>query len=253
MNIVIIEDEQKSAIDLAKQLKKLDSSINILTILDSIEKSVEWINTNPLPDLIFMDIQLGDGNSLSIFSLVEINCPVIFCTAYDEYAIDAFKLNGIGYIVKPINNQMLKEALNKYKLLGNHYTTASKSITTLALALSHHISCYKSSYLVNYKTKMIPIPSGEIAFFYVNDGNTYLVTNNNEFLLPKNMETIENEIDPNLFYRVNRQYIVSYKHIKEIEHYGGRKIEIIMKVPVKETILVSKEKATEFKNWMENR
>ena len=251
LDIIIIEDEQRAAADLAVQLTTLDPGIEVITTLDSVAASVNWLLNNPMPDLVFMDIHLGDGNCFEIFKQVQLTCPVIFCTAYDEYALEAFKLNGIGYIVKPIDRERLAEALQKYHTLQQHYVPSL--LTTDILSGIVQQPRYKTSFLIPFKNKMVPLPVNAIACIYVKQERSYIVTAEDELLVNKTLDQLQMELDPSLFYRVNRQYIVSFRYIKEIEQLSGRKIGIQLSIPYEEPIVVSKDAASGFKAWMEER
>jgi DNA-binding LytR/AlgR family response regulator len=252
LDIIIIEDEQRAAADLSAQLTTLDPAIEVIAILDSVRGSVNWLMNNPVPDLVFMDIHLGDGNCFEIFKQVQLTCPVIFCTAYDEYALEAFKLNGIGYIVKPIDRERLAEALQKYHVLQQHYVPSSLTTDTLSRIVQQRPQ-YKTSFLIPFKNKMVPLPVNAIACIFVKQERSYIVTAGDELLVNKTLEQLQIELDPSLFYRVNRQYIVSFQYIKEIEQLSGRKIGIVLSIPYEEPIVVSKDAASGFKAWMEER
>jgi DNA-binding LytR/AlgR family response regulator len=252
LDIIIIEDEQKAAADLAAHLTILDPEIEVIAILDSVAGSVNWLLNNPMPDLIFMDIHLGDGNCFEIFKQVQIRCPVIFCTAYDEYALEAFKLNGIGYIVKPIDRERLTEALQKYHVLQQHYVPSALTTDTISRIVQQQPR-YKTSYLIPFKNKMVPLPVNAIACIYVKQERTYIVTAEDELMINKTLEQLQMELDPFLFYRVNRQYIISFRYIKEIEQLSSRKIGILLSIPYDEPIVVSKDAASGFRAWMEER
>jgi DNA-binding LytR/AlgR family response regulator len=166
LDIIIIEDEQRAAADLALQLTTLDRGIEVAATLDSVAGSVNWLLNNPMPDLVFIDIHLGDGNCFEIFKQVQLTCPVIFCTAYDEYALEAFKLNGIGYIVKPIDRERLAEVLQKYQVLQQHYVPSSLTPDTLSKIVQQQPR-HKTSFLIPFKNKMVPLPVNAIACIYV--------------------------------------------------------------------------------------
>jgi DNA-binding LytR/AlgR family response regulator len=253
MNIVIIEDEAKTAADLKDTIQKVDSSAKVLITLDSIESSVEYFRNHLMPDLVFSDIQLADGLSFQIFKSVTVSCPVIFCTAFDEYAIEAFRANGIDYILKPFDEQTIKNSLIKIKKLEMHFSSQNDLFIRMGTALLNQKS-YKSAFLVSYKDKMIPISTSDIACVYIADEAIRLITfSNQKFGLDYTLDEIENMLDPKLFYRVNRQYILHFIAITEIEHYFARKLIVKVSVPVPETIVVSKARASDFLRWMENR
>jgi two-component system response regulator LytT len=252
LDIIIIEDEQKAAADLAAQLVLLNPDIEVIATLDSVSGSINWLRDNPMPDLVFMDIHLGDGNCFEIFKEMPITCPVIFCTAYDEYALEAFKLNSIGYIVKPIDRQRLSEALQKYSLLQQHFLPSLLTSDTISRIVQQPPK-YRSSFLIPFKNKMVPVPVNTIACMYVKQELVYLLTGDDELQVNKTLDQLQMELDPSMFYRVNRQYIVSFRYIKEIEQLSGRKIGIVLSLPYDEQIVVSKEAAPGFKFWMEQR
>ena len=252
LRVIIIEDEQKAASDLATQLKAIDPLIHVIVTLDSVAGSVNWLQNHPMPDLVFMDIHLGDGSCFEIFNQVRLTCPVIFCTAYDEYALEAFRLNSIGYIVKPVNHEQLADALQKYRVLQKHYVPTISSMENIARTVQHQPR-YKTSFLIPFKSRMLPVPVESIAFFYVNGEQTYIVTADAELLINKTLDQLMMELDPLLFYRVNRQHIVAFQYIKEIEQLSGRKIGIILRIAYEEPIVVSKDAASGFKSWMEQR
>jgi two-component system, LytTR family, response regulator LytT len=252
LDTIIIEDEQRAAADLAAQLTLLDPEIEVIATLDSVAGSIRWFQNNPMPDLVFMDIHLGDGNCFEIFKQVQISCPIIFCTAYDEYALEAFKLNSIGYIVKPIDRERLAEALQKYHVLQQHYVPSSLTTDTISRIVQEQPR-YKTSFLIPFKNKMLPLPVNAIACIYVKQERSYIVTADDELLVNKTLDQLQMELDPALFYRVNRQYIVSFRYIKEIEQLSGRKIGIVLSIQYDEHIVVSKDAVSGFKAWMEDR
>jgi two-component system, LytTR family, response regulator LytT len=253
MRIVIVEDEAKTAADLKSTLQKIDHTITVLAILDSIETSVEYFNLQGIPDLVFMDIQLADGLSFEIFKTVNISCPVIFCTAFDEYAIEAFKVNGIDYILKPFNDKNIANSLQKVKQLESHFTSQNVLLKNISEVLSRP-KAYKSGFLISYKGKMLPVSIADIACFYIQDELSFLVTFANlKYPIDYTLDEIETMIDASQFYRANRQFIIHYSAIKELEHYFARKLVVKVLVTVPESIVVSKAKASDFLRWMENR
>lgn len=253
MKVVIVEDEAKTAADLKLTLMNLDRGIEVSAILDSIESVVEYFSTNSMPDLIFMDIQLADGLSFEIFKSVTITCPVIFCTAFDEYAVEAFKANGVDYILKPFDDESIANSLSKLKRLEAHFNSGNTLLNNLAQLLPKPKS-YKTGFLVSYKDKMIPVSVDDIACFYYLNNLTFLVTfGNQKYPLDLSMDEVEGKLNPSLFYRANRQFIVNYKAIKEVEHYFARKLVVKVGITVPESIVVSKAKASDFLRWMESR
>lgn len=256
MNVVIIEDEVQTAWDLEQTIKGLRPDVVVDTIIDSVESGLEWFSKNPQPDLILSDIQLGDGLAFDIFSAIEIECPVIFCTAYDEYAIEAFRHNGIDYLLKPVKDELLGKSLAKINLLnkaarGNQHASL---LNQLLKEIGAGFKSYKSTFLVSFREKMIPVSVADIAFFNISDEMVQLHTQDNkQYRLNYTLDYIESVIDPVLFYRVNRQHLVAFSNIREIEHYFDRKLIVTLFHPRAEPLLVSKARASDFLKWMENR
>ena len=201
-----------------------------------------------------MDIQLGDGLSLFIFQKVTVHCPVIFCTAYQHYAIEAFKKNGISYLLKPFSNDALGEAFEKYEMLKTYYSAElSSALTNLTLALSKQVRTYKTTILVEFKGKIIPVAANSIVLAYLAGNQTRLVTLSGEFEIAKKMESLEKEFDPAMFFRANRQFIIAFPYIQEVRHHISRKLEVIMNGFTEQPIIISKEKATAFRKWLDSR
>jgi DNA-binding LytR/AlgR family response regulator len=252
MNVLIIEDEKLAAEHLEKLLHKADPSINIITIIDSIKKSVVWFNTNPLPNLVFMDIQLADGLSFEIFDKVQINSPVIFTTAYDEYAIKAFKVNSIDYLLKPIDVDGLKNALNKYY---NNYIKLDNSTNTLK-ALDKVVrmlgKSYKNRFLVKVGEHLRFINIDEITYFYSLDKGTFLNTQTNKnYDIDCSLDDLETQLDPEKFFRINRKYLVGINSIIDIVAYTNSRLKLKLINSTDDTIIVSREKVNDFKKWLE--
>lgn len=258
MTIVIIEDEKHTALDLEETIQELDPRYTVQSVIDSVEEGIEWFEKNPHPDLIFSDIKLGDGIAFDIFRQFDIACPVIFCTAYDEYAIEAFRNNGIDYLLKPIRKEDLEKSLAKIEMLK---TSVTKSYDPRLL--DHFLKeieserenrRYKSNLLVSSGEKMIPIGIGEVACFKVSESGIDVITRENrKHRIRDTLTHLESVIHPQRFYRANRQSLVSYEAIREVEQYDERKLLVHLHPPVTEKIIVSKEKATNFLKWMEER
>lgn len=254
MKVLIIEDEPHTAIDLAQTLKKAEPAIEIENILDSVQRSVEYLSQYAMPELIYMDIQLADGLSFDIFKEVKISCPVIFCTAYDEYALNAFKLNGIDFILKPFDLKSVKQSLDKIRLLKEHFQKAEGYAESVSTMANRFQPALKSSFLVNYKGKMIPIATADIAYFYIADELTFLFTfTGQKYIVNYSLEVLEGFVDSRQFYRANRQYLVNFDAIKEIEPYLNRKLVVKLNVACVQQILVGKLKVAEFRDWLSNR
>lgn len=255
MKIVIIEDEVQAAWDLQNSIEQLQPECNVVATLDSVEAGVEWFSHNEQPDLIFSDIQLGDGLAFEILQQVKLTCPVIFCTAYDEYALRAFQNNGVDYLLKPIKQESLKKSLDKFNLFKNPKTNNNNlTLQDLMSAITKDLKSYKSTFLVSFRDKMIPVNSNDIIFFKITDDAVELCTKNNDrYPLSYSLDQIESMVDPKLFYRANRQYLIAYHAIKEVENYFERKLLINIDQLNSEPIIVSKAKSSDLLKWLENR
>lgn len=255
MNIVIIEDEVQTAWDLQNSIQALQPDYKVIAVIDSVETGIEWFNNNQQPDIIFSDIQLGDGLAFEILQQVQLTCPVIFCTAYDEYALRAFQNNGIDYLLKPVKEELLKKSFNKINFLK----TLSKNVydnsllNKLIKEITENSQAYKSTFLVSYREKMIPVSIGDIIFFRIVNDTVELSTNSNQqYRLSYSLDYIESIVDPKLFYRANRQYLLAYKAIKEVENYFDRKLLIRLAQLNAEPVIVSKAKSSDLLKWLES-
>jgi len=252
MRVLIIEDEAPAFRRLQKILEELIPDVEILEVLDSVESAVEWIKQGINPELIFMDIQLSDGLSFEIFEQTSVHAPVIFTTAFDEYLLKAFKVNGIDYLLKPIKTQELAQSLSKLDQLKTIFASEnSLDIKELLSSISLKGKEYKSRFLVKQGSKLISIPVNQIAYFYIKGGVLFLNTFNNErLILDQTMDETAKQVDPKMFYRANRQYLISFDFISAIERYFKGRILIKTKYATEENITVSEEKATDFKAWL---
>jgi len=250
MKLLIIEDEKLTSEDLAETVLQIDSKIIIVGILSSVKEAISWFKRNESPDLIISDIQLGDGLSFEIFNTVKCTVPVIFCTAFDIYAINAFKVNGIDYILKPFTVQSISDALNRYSTFKNTFTKNTSNFETIVELFTKQKQTHSGSILVYHKDKIIPIKFDSIALFYIESEITHLNTfDNKSYSISKSLDELET-ISNNQFYRVNRQYLVNRKSIKEASNYFARKLSLTLLIPFKDTITVSKEKVSAFLLWL---
>lgn len=252
MRILIIEDEPKTADVLKDIITVVQPGTEILAILDSIQKSVDFLSIpENIPDLIFMDIQLADGLSFEIFSRVQFKCPVIFCTAYDQYTLQAFKTNGIEYILKPIKEEDIKAAFLKFENLKQSIKPESEILNVLKNALGQSKS-YKTTILVRFKDGYVPILVSNIALFYVDTEIIYAHTlDNQKYAVFKPINDIEEELNPSQFFRINRQVLLNRAAITEIQPYFNRKVIIKTHLKINEQLIVSRLKVTDFMNWIE--
>lgn len=251
-NILIIEDEAKAARELATILKHIDDDINVLAMPDSVEQSLQWFAANKQPDLIFSDIQLGDGLCFDIYNQVTVTSPVIFCTAFDEYLMNAFDTNAVSYLLKPITREKVEKALDKFHTLKSVFgkEDSNKGLPALLQQLQHN---YKTALLVHQKEKIIPIQVKDIAFFYLDKTGISITTlNHQKYSLSTALEEIENMLDPSLFYRANRQFLINKAAIANAERFFARKLVARLVVDTPEHIIVSKAKASDFLQWLEN-
>ncbi len=255
MKILIIEDEHLAARKLQKLVKDIDPSVEIVGMTDSIESSVEWLESNTTPDLILMDIELADGQSFEIFNRTEVRSTIIFTTAYDEYALKAFKVNSIDYLLKPVRQEDLTKALDKFIALKSANATADSSVNIekllTELRQSQTTKNYRDRFLVKQGQKFITIETAEIAFFFAEDRVNFLKTKGGQkFIVDYTLDEIEAQLDPTLFFRLNRQFITHIKSIDSVHPYFNSKLKIHLKPAIEDEVLVSREKASEFKAWM---
>ncbi|NMM47511.1 LytR/AlgR family response regulator transcription factor [Marinigracilibium pacificum] len=254
MKVLIIEDEAPAFRRLQKILDEIDRDIEIIDVVDSVEDSVKWLGNHESPDLIFMDIQLSDGVSFDIFDQIDIRNPVIFTTAFDEYMLHAFKVNSIDYLLKPIKKEELEKSLVKYDQMkqifsGNNGKEPSLNELIKSIKLDDHK--YKTRFLIKKGEKLISIPTDDIALFYTRNGVVHLLSNSgNDYLMDHNLEEICDQLDPEKYFRANRQYVISFVAIREVHKWTKGKLLIEPIIELDEQIIVSAEKAGKFKEWL---
>jgi DNA-binding LytR/AlgR family response regulator len=253
MNIVIIEDELRTAKSLENIILDIRPDAKITGQYQSVERSVEALSNGPQPDLIFMDIQLADGLSFEIFKSVKIISPVVFCTAFDEYSLEAFKRNGVDYVLKPFSKEDIQKAFVKVDELKNFFQ--QKVVPDLGDLLSKLSSpAGKTSFLVFKNQKYTTVHTDNIAFFYIrNDSTSMMCFDKQEYAINQSLDQITSSVSPTQFFRVNRQYLVNFKAIKEVEHYFLRKLYVKLVVETPDKLLINKEKSSTFLSWMEDR
>ena len=249
MRAVIIEDEQPTALRLQKLINELDPTIQVMAMLDSIKASISWFETNPLPDLIFQDIHLADGSGFEIYKSVKIDVPVIFTTAYDQYAIDAFDVNSIDYLLKPINRAQLKNSLEKLKRLSD--SRDKKQVDYEALADLLNPKKYQNRFMVRYGQKIKVVSTEDIAYFYTLQGNNFFTTfQKNEYPSDFSLDKLEGMLDPALFFRINRQIIININSIHEMYAYSKSRVKIELNPPCDFETIASTERSGNFKSWL---
>lgn len=252
--VVIIEDEAATARNLARLLSAVHADIVIVVILPSVSESVRWFSENQDSfDLVFMDIRLADGVSFDIFKQTPITKPVIFATAYNDYALPAFKNNGIDYILKPFDEQEITRALQKYHSFFSSKTAnvPSLAIATLLEQIGRLTRPYKKSFLIHFREKLIPVETIKIAWFYTADEIVYTQTTDaRQYIIEFTLEQLEQQLDPQQFFRANRQFIINRDAIAEVNFYFNGRLSIKITPEPTERVLISKARVPEFKSWM---
>ena len=254
MITLIIEDEQLAAERLIELISKYDSRMVVKKVLDSVEKSVEWFISNPHPDLVFMDIQLADGLSFEIFEQTEVKSPVIFTTAYDEYTIRAFKVNSVDYLLKPIDYEELAAAIEKFRL--NFGPKAKKEfkpdVEIYDKLMSQFIHPYKNRFIVKVGLHIRSIPVEEIDYYFICEKSTFICTKEGKnYAIDYYLDQLEKLVDSQLFFRINRKFIINLDAVKDIIAYSNSRLKIILKNPPDEDAIVSREKVKDFKKWLD--
>ncbi|WP_084555856.1 LytR/AlgR family response regulator transcription factor [Alkaliflexus imshenetskii] len=252
IQVLIVEDEPLSAQKLTQMLAHLLPDAIIVACHDTVRSTVKWLNDNPHPDLAFFDIQLADGISFEIFEQTEVRFPVIFTTAYNEYAIKAFKVNSIDYLLKPIKEAELSTAINKFRT-GFYASAANSDYHAFAKALNQLSNNYKSRFLVKVGDHLKMISTSDTALFYSLEKAVFmLIIQGNEYALDFTLEQVASLIDPRQFFRVSRKHIVNIDYIKDVVIWSGSRLKIKLSVPHTEEIIVSREKVQQFKAWLDN-
>ncbi len=251
MNVIIIEDEKPSARRLQRMLSDLD--VETQTMLHSVEESIVWFQNNKHPDLIFLDIQLSDGLSFEIFETIEIKSAIIFTTAYDEYALQAFKLNSIDYLLKPIDDEELANAVNKYKERLPQRQSVTLDFSDIKKLLINPIDReYKKRFSIKVGQHLKLINIEDIECFYSENKGTYLHTSEGRnYLLDTTLESLENELEPHTFFRINRKFYVNINAIKDMISYTNSRLQIKLNSYHEQDVIVARERVKEFKAWLE--
>ena len=262
MKVVIVEDELAASDNLAYMLHKIDPAIEIQAVLDSVRDAVAFFRKNQEPDLVFMDIHLADGLSFEIFEKVRLTIPVVFTTAYNQYALKAFKVNSIDYLLKPIDPSDLEKALRQYyeqreipdsgkEPPAGKPGIQPEQVSGLLELLSKEARTYKSTFLLPLRDELVPVKTSQIAYIYIDTGVVKAMTFNRQaYPMDQKLEELEAALDPKQFFRANRQFIVQREAITNIKYYFNGKLILKLDPPTAERIVVSKAKAPEFKEWM---
>lgn len=255
MKVFIVEDEHLAVERLEKILKETAPDIEIMGSAESIKASVNWLQENPVPDIIFMDIELCDGQSFEIFNHTEIKSAVIFTTSYDEYALKAFKVNSIDYLLKPVKKDDLSNAIHKYRQLKKQYTglqDQSIVIENLVQQLKQHqFKEYRSRFLVKAGQRLISVEVKDIAYFYADDRITFFRTwDKGKYIVDYTIEELEQMLNPAEFCRINRAFIIHPKAVEQIHSYFNGKLKLDLKPEPDKEVIISRERVQDFKDWM---
>jgi len=252
MRVLIIEDELPASKRMTKMIRSMDPSIDIAAVIESVDDGVAWLETNAPPDLIFADIQLSDGSSFEIFKKIRVECPVVFTTAYDEYALEAFKVNSIDYLLKPIDQTALVKSIEKFNRLKKTWADENTGkLEALLRGMELKKPEYKSRFLVKSGQAMQTVAVRDISYFYIDTQLVFLITiAGKKFMLENTLDELEHVLDPDSFFRINRQMIVSLNSIKKIHPYFNSRLKLDLEPDFIKDVLVSRKKVNQFKGWL---
>lgn len=251
MQILIVEDELLLAKGLQKMLLAIDPAAQVCGITQSVEETVQWLQKNSAPDLVMMDIELADGQSFDIFKKVKLDAPVIFTTAYDEFAIKAFKVNSIDYLLKPIKENELRNAIDKFKKSGSMPQSISVNDLLQKVEELSKLPGYRNRFLVKQGQKMMSIDILDVAYIFSENKCTFIRTHQNQkYIVDIPLDLLEKELSPQQFFRANRQYIVTGKSVVSIHAWFNQKLKVELRPETNEPVIISREKANDFKAWM---
>ncbi len=251
MKVLIIEDESMAAKRLIRLLQEANPNVEVLAQLDSVKRAVSWLKDNTA-DLLFFDIQLADGLSFEILEQVELTAPIIFTTAFDEYAIQAFKLNSIDYLLKPIDPEELTNALKKYEDLFSKKEVPSMNMALIEQAMQMMTKKYKERFVVKIGEHIHTIPTNDTAYFFSQEKATFLQTiEKNRFIIDYTLEQVEQLVSPEQFFRINRKYLVSLEAVKDIVTYSNSRLRLLLKHSDEMDAIVSRDKVQKFKKWLD--
>ena len=249
MKVLIIEDETAASENLIAMLQEIDSEIEVLKVLESVQQTVRWLSSNPAPDLIFMDIHLSDGSAFTLFQEMEVTVPIVFTTAYDQYALDAFAVNSIDYLLKPIKTSELARALDKFKRWT--HSDVMDYLQRMMKMRPSGTADYTTSLLVPVKDKLVPVSMNDVACIYSSDRKTQIYLKSGEMMLyNRSLDSIFVGLNPARFFRANKQYIVARDCVKEMVVWFDNRLLVKMPIELPEPLFVSKNKAADFKIWM---
>jgi len=252
MKILIVEDEELAVEKLKTTVLAVDKLANIVGVTNSINATVDCLGSHQAPDLILMDIELSDGQSFEIFNRIEVSSPVVFTTSYDEYAIKAFKVNSIDYLLKPVEEDDLKHAIDKLRRLSAHPNPASVDVSTLVRELQKQLHAgYRSRFLVKHGQRLLSLEVDDIAYFFAEGRLSYAVTwDKYKYVIDFTIEELENMLDPKQFFRANRAHLIHVRSVQQIHNYFNGKLKLDLKPIADSEVVISREKANDFKIWM---
>jgi len=253
MNVLIIEDEPQAADRLTSLIRSLQPDARVLACLDSVKRSVVWLATNSSVDLIFMDIQLADGLSFEIFDKVEVKAPVIFTTAYNEYALKAFKVNSIDYILKPVDKDELGAAFKKYQSLTRQQVAPAKMMESINYAMQMLTKKYKERFVIKVGEHLKSVEVSEILFFFSLEKTTFAQTREGrKHILDFTLDQLDGLLDPARYFRINRKYIVGFDSIQDMISYTNSRLKLVLKTSDDQDVIVARERVQEFKDWLDH-
>jgi len=259
MKVLIIEDEPFAQEELRRLLQNIDGQIEIVEMIDSVEDSIEWLQLNEAPDLIFLDIQLADGLSFDIFKKTRVQSPVIFTTAYDQYAIKAFELNSIDYLLKPVEIKNLRKAYEKYKNIKAQFSGKAQEMVNISRSqleglLERTKKEFKSRFVVRTGNLIRHITTNDIAYFYAEDNVVFLITNNNErHIVEYSIEEISKALNPKEFFRLNRAFVTSINAINKVHKYINSRLKLELKPKCEKEAIISRKRVNDFLEWMDDK
>ncbi len=251
IQLLMLEDEDPAAKRLQKFLKEMDEPVEVAAVLESISKAKEWLQQNKEPDLMLVDIHLADGNSLELFKQAEINCPVIFITAYNEYALQAFKLNSIDYLLKPVKKEELYNAITKFKKQKAKEQSPVNYSKLLEAMQQPAVEKYRERFIIRYGEHIKTIETKDAAYFYTEARANFLVTTDaRRYVVDFNLDQLDSMLNPAMYFRINRQFIISLQSIEEMTAWTKARVLIKLKPASKHETIVSTERAADFKKWL---
>src|SRR5215213_5896198 len=251
MNILIVEDEELAVKKLRKTLEGVEPGAVVAGVTDSIRTTVDWLSMNPQPDLILMDIELSDGQSFEIFNLTEVKSPVIFTTSYDEYALRAFKVNSVDYLLKPVQKEDLEAALAKFRRMNPSIKPLSLENIVKELQDKLQPKQFRKRFLVKHAQKLVSIETDDIAYFYSDGRLNFFKTNDNrKFVVDYTMDELSDMLDPDKYFRISRSYFISVNSVDQIHDYFGNRLLLHLKPASEKEAIVSREKVSDFKDWL---